>query len=165
MSSFDARLRRKRPSPPVRLPRVKDPVVPRLRQVVFDSTHPRASAEFWRQLLGLTYREGDEPPVPGDDDPAGRDWLNLQTPNEQPCLAFQGVEELPASTWPLRGVAQQLHLDLAVGDVDELDAVHTRVVALGGQLQLDRADSIEEPLRVYSDLDGHPFCVFVVREL
>jgi hypothetical protein len=61
-------------------------------------------------------------------------------------------------------VPQQLHLDLTVRDVEELDAVHARVLALGGELRLDRSDDPEEPLRVYADTDGHPFCVFVAAD-
>ena len=137
---------------------------PRLGQVVFDTADARASAEFWRQLLGLVYRAGHEPPGPGEDDSAGRDWLNLRTPDGKPCLAFQQVGELPRATWPERGVAQQLHLDLTVGDIDELNAVHSRVLDLGGELRLDRSDDAEEPLRVYADPDGHPFCVFVASD-
>jgi catechol 2,3-dioxygenase-like lactoylglutathione lyase family enzyme len=55
-----------------------------------------------------------------------------------------------------------LHLDLTVSDVDELDAVHDRVLALGGTLRQDRRDDPDEPLRVYADPDGHTFCIFVV---
>ena len=138
--------------------------VPRLRQVVIDTTDARASAEFWRQLLGLVYRPGHEPPGPGEDDPAGRDWLNLRTPDGKPCLAFQHVDELPRATWPTHDVPQQLHLDLTVRDVRELDATHARVIAFGGELRLDRSDDVEEPLRVYADPDGHPFCIFVASE-
>jgi catechol 2,3-dioxygenase-like lactoylglutathione lyase family enzyme len=141
---------------------VEGSVVPRLRQVVLDTTNPRASAEFWRQLLGLVYRDGHEPPGLHEDDSAGRDWLNLLTPSGSPCLAFQRVDELQSSTWPVRGVPQQLHLDLIVDDLEELNAVHLRVIALGGEVKLDRSDDVEEPLRVYVDPDGHPFCVFVV---
>lgn len=137
---------------------------PRLRQVVLDSTDVRRSAEFWRQLLGLVYREDAEPPPPGEDDPAGRDWLNLRTPSGEPCLAFQQVDELPRVTWPEPGVPQQLHLDLSVRDVAELDAVHTRVLELGGRLLFDRSEDDDEPLRVYGDPDGHPFCVFVAEQ-
>jgi hypothetical protein len=36
-----------------------------------------------------------------------------------------------------------------------------RVIELGGGVLYDRSDSPEEPLRVFSDLDGHPFCIFV----
>jgi catechol 2,3-dioxygenase-like lactoylglutathione lyase family enzyme len=132
-----------------------------MRQVVFDSTDPRASAEFWRQLLGLAYREGHEPPARGGDDPNGRDWLNLLTPDGVACLAFQMVDDLERSTWPDSAVPQQLHLDTSVSDVEELNAVHERVLALGGELRFDRSDDAHEPLRVYVDPDGHPFCVFV----
>lgn len=90
--------------------------------------------------------------------------LNLLTPAGEPCLAFQKVAELPPATWPDTGVPQQLHLDLTVRSVEELKAVHSRIVSLGGRLRFDRSDSIEEPLRVYVDRDGHQFCVFVVAE-
>ncbi len=136
-------------------------VTPRLRQVVLDSTDVRRAAEFWRLLLGLVYREGQEPPPRGQDDPDGRDWLNLRLPDGTPVLAFQQVAELTPASWPDDAVPQQLHLDTTVADVAELDAVHDRVLALGGRLLLDRSGDEEEPLRVYADLDGHPFCVFV----
>jgi catechol 2,3-dioxygenase-like lactoylglutathione lyase family enzyme len=136
-------------------------IVPQLGQVVFDTTDARASAEFWRQLLGLVYRPAHEPPPPGEPDPAGDDWLNLFTPEGEPRLAFQNVDKLARSTWPEEGVPQQLHLDLTVRNVEELNAVHARVLALGGQLRYDRSSHPEEPLRVYADPDGHPFCVFV----
>ena len=136
-------------------------VTPRLRQVVLDSTDARRAAEFWRQLLGLVYRPGQEPPTSGEDDPDGRDWLNLRLLDGTPLLAFQQVEALPPATWPAASVPQQLHLDTTVRNVAELDAVHERVLALGGTLRLDRANDQAEPLRVYADPDGHPFCVFV----
>lgn len=140
-----------------------DPVTPRLRQVVLDSTDASRAAEFWRQLLGLVYRSGQEPPPRGEDDPDGRDWLNLRLPDGSPLLAFQQVDALPTATWPDTAVPQQLHLDLIVRDVAELDAVRDRVIVLGGTLRLDRAGDQEEPLRVYADPDGHPFCVFVTN--
>jgi catechol 2,3-dioxygenase-like lactoylglutathione lyase family enzyme len=139
-------------------------VRPRLRQVVLDTTDARAGAEFWRRLLGLDYRPGHEPPPAGADDPAGRDWLNLRTPGGEPCLAFQQVDALAPSTWPVADLPQQLHLDLTVGSRQELDAVHSRVLLLGGTLRLDRSADEEEPLRVYADPDGHPFCVFIFTE-
>ncbi|GAB3039455.1 hypothetical protein GCM10011376_33090 [Nocardioides flavus (ex Wang et al. 2016)] len=42
-----------------------------------------------------------------------------------------------------------------------LDAVHERVLSLGGELRLDRTDDAEEPLRAYASPAGHVFCVFV----
>jgi catechol 2,3-dioxygenase-like lactoylglutathione lyase family enzyme len=88
--------------------------IPTLRQVVLDCTDARALAEFYRQLLGLRYRPGDEPPAAGEPDPAGQDWLVLRDP------------------------------------------------AGGTQVAFHRSDDVEEPLRVYADPAGHPFCLFVV---
>jgi hypothetical protein len=134
---------------------------PTLRLVVLDSTDIRALAEFYRQLLGFQYRPGDEPPAEGEPDPRGQDWLVLRDAAGQSRLAFQQVAELPAATWPQGPVPQQLHLDLTVPGVDELNAQHTRALALGARLLADHADDPEEPLRVYADPSGHPFCIFV----
>lgn len=35
---------------------------PVIRQTVLDTTDPRRLGEFYRQLFGLLYRPGDEPP-------------------------------------------------------------------------------------------------------
>ena len=134
---------------------------PALRQVVLDSTDVRALAEFYRQLLGLHYRPGDEPPAEDEPDPDGQDWLVLRGPDGGPMLAFQQVQELPEATWPHGPHPQMLHLDLTVPTAAELDAQHERVLSLGGRLRLDRSADPEEPLRVYADLSGHPFCIFV----
>jgi Glyoxalase-like domain len=128
--------------------------VPALRQVVLDTTDVRGLAEFYRQLLDLTYRPGDEPP-------AERDWLVLRTAEGIPQLAFQQVDQLTESTWPDGAVPQQLHLDLTVPSFDELQVQHERALALGARLRLDRSDDPDEPLRVYADPAGHPFCIFV----
>lgn len=135
--------------------------VPRLRQVVLDCTDARSLAEFYRQLLGLDYRPGDEPPEVGQVDERGREWLVLCTPNGIPQLAFQQVENLPEATWPDGPMPQQLHLDLTVTSAEELQVQHERVLRLGGRLLNDRIDDPEEPLRVYADPAGHPFCIFV----
>jgi catechol-2,3-dioxygenase len=132
-----------------------------LLQVVLDTTDARGLAEFYRQLLGLVYRPGDEPPQPGEDDERGRDWLVLTTPEGVRKLAFQQVARLPKATWPEYIVPQQLHLDMTVPSVEELEAQHERVLRLGGTLRNDRTDDPEEPLRVYADPSGHPFCIFV----
>jgi len=135
--------------------------VPRIRQVVLDTTDARRLAEFYRQFFGLEYRRGDEAPAPGEPDPNGADWLVLRQPGEDFGLAFQQVDALPRPTWPDPEVSQQLHLDTTVPDVAALDVQHERALALGATLLLDRTDDPDEPLRVYADPDGHPFCVFV----
>lgn len=40
-------------------------MTPRLLQTVLDTEDPRRLAEFYRVLLGLAYRRGDEPPATG----------------------------------------------------------------------------------------------------
>ena len=134
---------------------------PAFRQVVLDSTNARALAEFYRQLLGLTYRPGDEPPPGGEPDPQGQDWLVLHDPVGPTRMAFQQVPDLPEVTWPGGPVPQQLHMDLTVPTAADLDAQHDRALALGARLLYDRSGDPEEPLRVYADPAGHPFCIFV----
>ena len=134
---------------------------PQLLQVVLDCTDARALAEFYRELLGFRYRPGDEAPPSGEPDPAGADWLVLQHPTGTTRVAFQQVAKLPTATWPEGPIPQQLHLDLMVQTAQDLEAQHARALALGAQLLLDRFDDPEEPLRVYADPAGHPFCIFV----
>jgi Glyoxalase-like domain len=134
---------------------------PTLVQVVLDGTDVRVLAEFYRRLLGYRYRPGDEPPPAGAADPQGEDWLVLRNPAGGAQVAFQQVASLPEATWPEGPVPQQLHLDLTVPTTGDLDLQHERALALGARLLEDRADDPEEPLRVYADPAGHPFCIFV----
>ena len=137
---------------------------PALRAVVVDATNARAVAEFYRELLGYTYRPGDEPPPPGQPDPRGDEWLVLRDHTGEARLAVQWVAELPASSWPDSHVPQQLHLDLTVPDVAELTAQRDRALSLGASLLLDRSTDPDEPLYVFADPAGHPFCIFVSPE-
>lgn len=130
---------------------------PVIRQVVLDAEDIRGLAEFYRELFGLAYRPGDEPPAAGD---ADTDWLVLRGDGGIQ-LAFQQVPVLPPSTWPEGPVPQQLHLDTSVTSLEDLAAVHDRALALGARVLLDRTDDPEEPLWVFADPAGHPFCVFV----
>lgn len=127
---------------------------PTIVQVVLDATDVRTLAEFYRGLFGLEYRPGDEP------ENGEKDWLVLRSGSGVP-LAFQQVDALPEATWPEGPIPQQLHLDTTVPDVAELDVQHERALALGARLLHDRSDDPEEPLRVYADPAGHPFCIFV----
>jgi hypothetical protein len=133
--------------------------LPVLRHTVLDSTDARMLAEFYRRLLGLVYRPGHEPPAPGEDDEQGRDWLVLHNP-DGPNLAFQQVAQLKRATWPDGEVPQQLHLDMTVPSVEELDVQHQRVLRLGGELLHEVSDDTDGLLRVYADPAGHPFCIF-----
>ena len=131
---------------------------PQLLHTVLDAVDVRREAEFWRELLGLVYRPGDEVPEREDDD---LDWLVLLDPDGRRCLAFQEVAEQPRTTWPSPEVPMQLHLDLTVPDVDELAVQRDRALELGATVLLDRTDDPDEPLYVFADPAGHPFCIFV----
>ncbi len=131
---------------------------PQLLQTVLDTTDPRGLAEFYRDLLGYRYRAGDEPPSDGTPDEP--DWLVLTDGSQR--LAFQQVDELPRPSWPdPPGVPQQLHLDLVVPDVEELERQRQRALALGATLLLGRTDDPQQPLYAFADPAGHPFCIFV----
>lgn len=131
-----------------------------VRQVVLDCTGARHLAEFYRELLGLHYRQGDEVPPDGEADPRGSDWLVLHN-DAGVKIAFQQVDELAEPTWPDGPRPPQLHLDLTVGSVDDLAAHRERALALGARLLRDSSDDPEEPLYVFADPAGHPFCIFV----
>jgi Glyoxalase-like domain len=54
-----------------------------------------------------------------------------------------------------------LHLDTTVPTMSDLQVQHQRALALGARLLFDRSDDEVEPLFVYADPAGHPFCIFV----
>jgi catechol-2,3-dioxygenase len=137
------------------LRRVADEPIPRIRQVVLDTTDVRGLAEFYRNLVGYDYRPGDREAEPGED------WLVLRHPDGGQALAFQLVDRLPTSTWPEDGIPQQLHLDMTVPDKATLEAARDRALGLGATLRHDRFDDEQEPLYVFADPAGHPFCIFV----
>jgi Glyoxalase-like domain len=49
-----------------------------------------------------------------------------------------------------------------VSTAADLDIQHERALALGARLLQDRSDDPEEPLRVYADPAGHPFCIIAM---
>ncbi|MEP9364267.1 VOC family protein [Nocardioides sp. CN2-186] len=132
---------------------------PRLLHTAIDTTDCRGLAEFYRSLLGLSYRPGDEPPDDGSVDDA--DWLVLVDGDGNRQLAFQQVDSLTPTTWPSHDVPMQLHIDFTVTSAEELERHRSRAEALGARVLLDRADDEDEPLYVLADPAGHPFCIFV----
>lgn len=127
---------------------------PRVLQTVLDTTDLRGLAEFYRQLLGYQYRPGHETPTDGED------WLVVHDVDGNNRLGFQLIDDLTPSTWPDNAVPQQLHLDMLVDSVEELEAAHQLALSLGATVRYDRSDDEQEPLRVYADPSGHPFCIF-----
>ncbi|MFY0408800.1 VOC family protein [Solicola sp. PLA-1-18] len=144
--------------------------VPLVRQVVLDCPHPRTLAEFYRGLLDYEYRDGDEPPPDGEPDPLGDDWLVLRPRGADASagrgMAFQRADPYEPPVWhsgpvPSSHQLQMLHLDMSVPDVAALARQRERALMLGATELFDRTDDPDEPLHVFADPAGHPFCVFV----
>lgn len=132
---------------------------PVLMHTALDATDVRGLAEFYRELLGLRYRPGEEPPTDGS--PDDEDWLVLVDDADQRVLAFNHVDALAGSTWPSDDVPKQMHLDFRVPTADDLEHHGRRAEDLGATLLLDRTDEEGEPLYVFADPAGHPFCILV----
>lgn len=125
-----------------------------VRQVVLDCTDVRQLAEFYRQLLGFEY-------LPGDAERVDPEWLAINAPDGAWRIAFQQVDHLPEATWPDGEHPQMTHLDFMVRTVTELDDEHSHAMELGAKLLRDQHDDPKEPIRIYADPAGHPFCIFV----
>jgi len=132
---------------------------PELMHTAIDAPDPRALAEFYRELLGLRYREGQGPPTDGSPDDA--DWIVLVDETGRRVLTIQLKEEMKASTWPSEEVPMQMHMDFQVPSVAELQRHRSRAEALGARVLMDRTADEDEPLYVLADPAGHPFCLLV----
>jgi hypothetical protein len=112
----------------------------RLGAIAVDCPDPVALSEFYRAVLDLevAFSSADLVVLTG----AGV------------FLTFERVDDLVPPTWPRGAVPKQLHLDLAVTD---LDAEEARIVACGAT----KADTQPNPdkWRVMIDPAGHPFCI------
>lgn len=134
------------------------PGYPTVLHTAIDARDCRALAEFYRQLLGLRYRDGDEPPTDASTDDA--DWLVLLDGDGHRVLAIQEKRDTTPPTWPSEQVPMQMHLDFTVATVADLEHHRDRALALGAHLLHDRSQS-DEPLFVLADPAGHPFCLLV----
>lgn len=132
---------------------------PVLLHTAIDARNCREAGEFYRQLLGLRYRQGDELPTDGSADDA--DWLVLLDDDGNRVLAIQEKVDTTPPTWPSEEVPMQMHMDFKVPTVEELERHRERAEALGARLLHDRSDDEEEPLYVLADPAGHPFCLLV----
>jgi hypothetical protein len=112
----------------------------RLGMICLDCDDPAGLAEFWAKLLG-----GKAAPVNGDVVVVGNAVM--------PVAALR-VPDYQPPTWPGNGTPKQIHLDLAVED---LDAAEAEAILLGAR----RADEQPRPTRwrVMLDPAGHPFCL------
>lgn len=133
--------------------------MPTLLHTAIDARDCRRLAEFYRQLLGVRYRPGDQPPTAGAPDDA--DWLVLVDDEGRRVVAIQEKRHTTAPTWPSEEIPMQMHLDFRVASLEELRRHRARAEELGATLLYDRAADEGEPLYVMADPAGHPFCLLV----
>jgi hypothetical protein len=116
------------------------PPIARLAAVSLDASDPAVLAGFYRELLGLeTFFESE-------------DFVALKGGGI--LVTTQRVEGFERPDWPSGPRGKQLHLELAVTDLDDSE---TRAVAIGAT----KPDTQPNPdvWRVLLDPDGHPFCI------
>lgn len=84
---------------------------PTLLHTAIDGPDCRGLAEFYRELLGLRYREGDEPPTDASLDGrrlcrAPRNWNDIgYAPSDSAlgcCSIAATTEESRSTSWPIR---------------------------------------------------------------
>ncbi|MEV0384052.1 VOC family protein [Nonomuraea sp. NPDC050643] len=111
------------------------------RSVVLDCPDPGALAEFYAKLLGWPILSVEE------------DWAVVS--DGGPRLAFQLAADHQPPRWPDPDHPQQLHLDLAVDDLDEAEAQTVKI----GASKHEHQPSADDEFRVFLDPAGHPFCL------
>jgi catechol 2,3-dioxygenase-like lactoylglutathione lyase family enzyme len=114
----------------------------KLTAITLDCADPRALAAFYQQATGLELHPE-----------SGGDFAGL-TRQDGLFIGFQRVDGYQAPGWPGQNTPQQLHLDFAVDDLDEAEALI---------LELGAAKPDFQPgghqWRVFTDPAGHPFCL------
>lgn len=114
--------------------------IARLGSITLDCEDPSTLGAFWADLLGgeIGFTSDGFVAVKAD-----RAWIAaVRIPDYQP------------PSWPSGGLPKQIHIDLAVDDLDKAEA---EAVRLGAQ----KVDEQPEPdrWRVLLDPAGHPFCL------
>src|SRR5262245_43142965 len=108
--------------------------------VSLDCADARPLADFWAAMLdGEVVYESETAVV------VRTDWV---------ALSAMAIPDYEPPTWPSPGVPKQIHLDLAVDDLEAAatDAQRLGAVPAGVQPAPDRR-------RVLLDPAGHPFCL------
>jgi hypothetical protein len=137
--------------------------MPKLRQIVLDCEDARKLAEFYRQLLASPTAQATSLPMMA---------VPIRKARTGWCSAMA-----TASAWRSNrcGVCRsrpgQRDRDRrcciwtpACRHSTTCRLQHQRALGLGARLLLDRSDDPDEPLFVYADLAGHPFCIFVAAD-
>ena len=110
------------------------------RGLVIDTPDPRGLATFYQELLGFVRVQDDN------------HWVVIGDAADRPGLAFQLAPDLRQPAWLDADRPQQMHLDIAVDDIDQAEQ---HALSLGAV----RLPGGGETFRVYRDPSGHPFCL------
>ena len=102
--------------------------------------------------------ETSRPPTAAVD---GADWLVLLDHSGNRVVTIQEKLDITPSTWPSEEVPMQMHMDFKVPTVAELERHREHAEQLGARLLYDRSRDEGEPLYVFADPAGHPFCLLV----
>lgn len=114
--------------------------IARLGSITLDCEDPSALAAFWRDMLD------------GEITHASEKFVTVKIP--QGLLTAIRVPDHRAPTWPESAVPKQIHLDLAV---DDLEVAEAEAVRLGARIATEQY--VPERCRVLLDPAGHPFCL------
>ena len=112
----------------------------RLGAIAIDCPDPAVLGEFYRAVLDLEFGF------------ASADLVVLTGAGL--LLTFERIEDHKVPTWPTGTVPKQLHLDVAVTN---LDAEEARIVACGA-IKAEHQPNPDQ-WRVLIDPVGHPFCI------
>jgi hypothetical protein len=114
--------------------------VARLASISLDCNDPSALAAFWAEMVG------------GEVVPVTEDFVAVKT--ERGWLVAVRIPDHQPPSWPDPAVPKQVHLDLAVDDLEVAEAEALRLGARRAALQPE-----PQRWRVLLDPAGHPFCL------
>jgi hypothetical protein len=114
--------------------------IARLAAVSLDAADPAELGRFYQELLGL------------EDYFSSEDFVALKGAGI--LVTVQRVAEHVPPTWPGGPAPKQLHLELAV---DDLDTAEAATLALGATKAGEQP--APDKWRVLIDPAGHPFCI------
>ena len=140
------------------VPMADDPLL--LRQTVLDTTDARGLAEFYRELLGLAYRPGARTAPARRGRPGRAGMAGPAHPGREPARLPAGRRADAvdvAEAWRAAAAAPRPQVTTR----EALEREHARALALGARVLRDDSQDEVEPLYVYADPAGHPFCIFV----
>jgi hypothetical protein len=115
----------------------------RLGAIAVDCPDPAALGDFYKNVLDLEVMF------------SSADLVALQGAGV--LLTFERIADHQRPSWPGGPVPKQLHLDIAVSD---LDTEESRTLALGATKAEDQPNP--DQWRVLIDPAGHPFCITIL---